>query len=188
MTMEYTLIRSGRRTVSVEVKPDGSLVVRAPYRLPQRKIDSFLREKEEWILKTREKVLKRREEAENTETFSEKELETLKNEARQKIPFLVEEYAKEMGLSYNRISIRAQKTRWGSCSREKNLNFNCLLMLTPESVQRYVVVHELCHLWEMNHSDRFWAHVADYCPDWKEQRKWLKRNGGALIDRLPEEG
>ena len=89
-----------------------------------------------------------------------------------------------MGLRYGNITIKNQLTRWGSCSSLNNLNFNCILMLTPEIIRDYVVVHELCHLKEMNHSKKFWAEVANVMPEYKIYEKWLKENGGALISRL----
>jgi len=91
-----------------------------------------------------------------------------------------------VGVDYGRITIRSQRTRWGSCSAKGNLNFNCLLMLCPEEVRDYVVIHELCHRKELNHSPKFWAEVEKVCPDHARQRKWLKENGGSLIARLPE--
>ena len=87
--------------------------------------------------------------------------------------------------TYSRITIRSQKTRWGGCSAKGNLNFNCLLMLMPQEVRDYVVIHELCHRREMNHSAAFWTEVERYCPDYRLHRKWLKDNGAALIGRLP---
>ena len=94
-------------------------------------------------------------------------------------------FAALVGVTYGRITIRAQKSRWGSCSGKGNLNFNCLLMLCSEDVRDYVVVHELCHRKELNHSPRFWAEVEKVLPGYKVQRKWLKDNGGGLIRRLP---
>ena len=89
-----------------------------------------------------------------------------------------------MGVTVSNITMRNQKTRWGSCSSKGNLNFNCLLMLCPEEIRDYVVVHELAHLKELNHSPDFWAQVAEILPDYKERRKWLGDNGGAMIGRL----
>jgi len=89
-------------------------------------------------------------------------------------------------MSRGKITIRTQRSRWGSCSAQGNLSFNALLLLTPPEVLDYVVVHELCHRREMNHSPRFWAEVERLVPDWKAQRLWLRTNGGALMARLPE--
>ena len=83
-----------------------------------------------------------------------------------------------MGVDYGRISVRQQKTRWGSCSVRGNLNFNWKLALMPEEILDYVVVHELAHRVEMNHSPRFWAVVETVLPDWRERRRWLKQHGG----------
>ena len=104
--------------------------------------------------------------------------------AKQVIPEKVAYYARLMNVTYGRISIRRQKTRWGSCSREGNLNFNCLLMLAPPEVLDYVVVHELSHRLEMNHSARFWAQVAKVIPEYRTPRKWLKEQGGRLMLRM----
>ncbi|MDE6567167.1 MAG: M48 family metallopeptidase, partial [Lachnospiraceae bacterium] len=93
-------------------------------------------------------------------------------------------YARQIGVDYGRITIRNQKTRWGSCSGKGNLNFNCLLMLAPAEIQDYVVVHELCHRREMNHSPRFWAEVAKIMPDYQERRKWLKEHGQEIMRRM----
>ncbi len=113
------------------------------------------------------------------------EIEQLRREAKKVIPGRVAFYAKQMGVSYNRISIRHQKTRWGSCSELRNLNFNCLLMLAPAEVLDYVVVHELCHLKEMNHSASFWKEVERVLPNYRKPQKWLKENGPALMARNP---
>ena len=102
------------------------------------------------------------------------ELQKLADEAVEYIPKRVEHFAKIIGVDYGRITIRNQKTRWGSCSSKGNLNFNCLLMLTPPEVIDYVVVHELCHRKEMNHSKAFWREVEKVIPNYKEYVEWLK--------------
>lgn len=94
--------------------------------------------------------------------------------AKRYIPERVAYWADIIGVTYGRISIRQQKTRWGSCSGEGNLNFNCLLMQMPKEIIDYVIVHELCHRKQMNHSKLFWAEVAKILPDYKERRKALK--------------
>ena len=87
-------------------------------------------------------------------------------------------------LTLNKITIKNLVSRWGSCSTKGNLNFNCLLMLTPDYVIDYIVVHELCHLREMNHSEKFWAEVEKIMPDYQRAELWLKQNGGNLISRM----
>ena len=101
------------------------------------------------------------------------------------IPERVSYFAPQVGVTYGNITIRSQRTRWGSCSSKGNLNFNCLLMLVPREVLDYVVVHELCHRKEVNHSPRFWAEVERILPDYKIRQTWLKDNGSQLIGRLP---
>ena len=109
------------------------------------------------------------------------ELTLLAKQAKQVFPEKVAYYAPKVGVRYGRITIRTQKTRWGSCSSKGNLNFNCLLMLASEEVQDYVVVHELCHLKEMNHSKRFWQEVERVMPNYKVHKKWLKEHGGKIM-------
>jgi len=89
-------------------------------------------------------------------------------------------FCRLMKADCNRIFIRDQKTRWGSCSNRKNLNFNWRLIMAPEEILDYVVIHEICHIKEMNHSEKFWKMVAEYCPDWKEKRNWLNKHGADL--------
>lgn len=90
-------------------------------------------------------------------------------------------YANTMGVRVGRITLRDQKTRWGSCSSLGNLNFNWRLIMAPKEVIDYVVVHEMCHLKQMNHSKLFWNEVKKYCPDYSIYRKWLKDNGKYLV-------
>ena len=116
--------------------------------------------------------------------LSEVEIKKLTKQAKVYIPARVEYFAQIMGVHYDRVTIRHQKTRWGSCSSDKNLNFNCALMLMPKEVIDSVVVHELCHLRHMNHSKAFYEEVYKYCPDYKVWNKWLKDNGNEIISKL----
>ena len=120
-------------------------------------------------------------EAESTEKLTREKVIALAEEALKVIPARVEYFAKVIGVTYGKITIRNQKTRWGSCSSKGNLNFNCLLMLAPPEVLDYVVVHELCHRKQMNHSKAFWLEVEKVLPDYKEARKWLKEEGSQMI-------
>jgi predicted metal-dependent hydrolase len=107
-------------------------------------------------------------------SISSEELEQwLKMQAAQVINVKVKKFSTQMHLAYNRVVIRDQKSRWGSCSCLKNLNFNWRLIMAPEPVLDYVIIHELCHLREMSHSKSFWKLVAQYCPQWHELRSWL---------------
>jgi predicted metal-dependent hydrolase len=175
--MDYQLIRSRRRTVAIQILKDG-VIVRAPMKLPAAVIQAFVESKRGWI----EKKL-----AAQTQVlpgFTQAQLDELTGQAKQELPQKAAQYAALLGVDYGRITVRHQKTRWGSCSGKKNLNFNCLLMLAPERVRDYVVVHELCHLLEMNHSSRFWALVEKRMPDYRDARRWLRTRGKELIDRL----
>lgn len=116
-----------------------------------------------------------------TESAARPTLEAwLRAAARFAIATQVASRAAEMGLAYGRVAIRDQKTRWGSCSRAGNLNFNWRLVLAPSAVLDYVVVHELAHRAEMNHSTRFWRVVAHFCPDYGMHRLWLRKQGAEL--------
>lgn len=184
--LKITVIRSNRKTMTLEVQRTGEVIVRAPLRMPVSQIQQFVKEKEGWIRKHVEEMEKRKESIPQVEPLTAEEMQKLGNLALKVLPERVKLYASQMGVSVGRITIRCQKTRWGSCTREGNLNFNCLLMLAPEAVQNYVVVHELCHRLEMNHSKRFWAEVAKVMPDYKIHQKWLKENGSHLMARRPE--
>ena len=183
MTEQVEIIRSKRKTVTIQIKSDGRVVVRAPMRMSGAAIRQLLEEKSAWIEKHLAQIRRQNESAEPA--FSPEQLRQLAEAARQDLPRRAARFAPLVGVSYVRITIRAQKSRWGSCSTRGNLNFNCLLMLCPEEVRDYVVVHELCHRKEMNHSRRFWLELARVLPEYEQQRKWLKSNGSRLIRRLP---
>ncbi len=101
-------------------------------------------------------------------------------QAKSQIVVETRRVAEKLGVEINRISIRDQKTRWGSCSSRKNLSFNWRLLMAPPAVLRYVITHELTHLEQMNHSKKFWSLVAKRCPDYKTHQKWLKEHGAEL--------
>lgn len=178
--MEYTIIRSRRKTVGITISREGLVVVRAPEFLSRRDIDRFVREKDAWIRRHLQQV-----QALHPEPISASGLEALAREALADLPARAQRYAPIVGVHYEKITIRAQRSRWGSCSSKGSLNFNCLLMLAPPEVRDYVVIHELCHRLEMNHSPAFWAQVKRVCPEYENHKKWLKENGAALIGRLP---
>ena len=181
--MKVTVIRSNRKTVAIQVNSDRSVTVRAPRSASEKDIEEILKKKKAWISKHIEKIkeTKERFEAEPTEKLTREKVIALADEALKVIPKRVEYFAKVIGVTYGKITVRNQKTRWGSCSSKGNLNFNCLLMLAPPEVLDYVVVHELCHRKQMNHSKAFWLEVEKVLPDYKEARKWLKEEGSQMI-------
>jgi predicted metal-dependent hydrolase len=107
--------------------------------------------------------------------------EFYRNRARSFFEETVEEYAEKMEVSYKSITLRNQRTRWGSCSAKENLSFNWRLLMAPEGVAEYVVVHELAHLREKNHNKTFWRIVGEYMMDYKQKAAWLEENSTALI-------
>lgn len=178
------IIKTKRKTIAVEIKRDLSIVIHAPIRMSDDEIQQFIDKKSSWIDKNIEKIKNKQAECSNLGKFTNEEIKSLAEKAKKLISDRAEYYAKTVGVSYGRITIRNQVTRWGSCSSKHNLNFNCLLVLCPLEVLDYVVVHELCHIKEMNHSNRFWSEIERICPNYETHRKWLKDNGGQLIERL----
>jgi predicted metal-dependent hydrolase len=175
----YSLIRSKRKTVAIYILPGGIVQVRAPLRCPKSDIDRFVNQKAAWIER---RVQKSRDIAEQKELnrtqISPQErdelIARLKAEAKVILPQRVAYYADKMGITVGKIRISSAKTRWGSCSSKGNLNFSWRLMLADEAARDYVVVHELAHRLQMNHSERFWAIVAGIIPDWRARKQRLR--------------
>lgn len=179
----YTVIRSKRKTLSLEISPKG-LIVRTPFRVSQKQIESFVCKHDGWIQSRMEKLEKAQKEMPSVEKLTMEEIRDLAERALKEIPERVAYYAPLIGVTYGRITIRNQKSKWGSCSSKGNLNFNCLLMLMPPEVIDSIVVHELCHRKEMNHSDQFYREVLKVFPDYWKWHKWLKDHGPALMMRM----
>ena len=169
--MEYEIIRSKRRTMSLQVKRDGRVIVRAPLKLDVDVIKSFVSKHLDWIKKKQE-LVKNVHVAEN---FDKNQIKTLKEQTKKIVEPMLEKYSSLMGVSYEKVSINSAKTRFGSCSSKKSLNFSFRLALYPYEAVEYVCVHELAHLKEMNHSKKFWQIVERYLPDYKERKKLLKK-------------
>ncbi|MCC8066145.1 MAG: M48 family metallopeptidase [Clostridiales bacterium] len=172
MDIKYTVVRSKRKTMAIQVKEDGQVIVRAPQRVLQRDIEAFVRSHIAWITRTQEKLAAS---GQNRRIITPEERERGRKAAVSFIPERVAYFARRMGVTYGRITIREQKTRWGSCSTAGNLNFNWKLMLVPPDLLDYVVVHELAHRREMNHSPQFWAIVEKELPDYRERRQQLRQ-------------
>lgn len=174
---EYELIRTQRKSLALQVKGDGRVVVRAPLRLPKDTIDSFVMEHRGWIETQKNRV---QELSGKRHVITEQERADGIQKALKIFPERTAFFAERMGVDYGRITVREQKTRWGSCSQKGNLNFNWKLVLMPQEILDYVVVHELAHRKEMNHSARFWAIVKQELPDYQKRRNELKKLGQLL--------
>ena len=183
----YKLARSRRKTIGLEIRPNGELIVRAPLRAPLEAIEKVIHDKADWISKHRKIAAEKSRERErflaDTEPITPKEIDVLANRMLAEFPPRVQKFASLLGVDYGRITVRMQRTRWGSCSSKGNLNFNCLIMLAPREVRDYIIVHELCHRIEMNHSKRFWALVESVMPDYKESERWLDTEGKKVLLR-----
>lgn len=178
----YEIERTRRRTYGITMKPGGDVIVRIPMRGSISYARTMIEDKKDWVCKN---YIRLKDAAPQTlqkdKSDYEKRLEApYRQAAKEYIPKRVRFYADILQVDYGKITIRDQKTRWGSCSSSGNLNFNWRLILAPPKVLDYVVIHELCHRKEMNHSTRFWQYVESIMPDYKEQRKWLKDNGSSL--------
>ena len=169
-TLDYNIIFSNRKTIGLSVK-SGILTVRAPFGTKEKRIQEILKKHESWIKKHIQISL---EKDEKFEGLTNEKIKILKKEAKTYFEFKMKYFSEIMGLKYGRIKITSAKTRFGSCSSDKNICFSYRLMMCPETFREYVVVHELCHLVHMNHSPKFYALLEKYLPDYKERKRRLK--------------
>lgn len=172
--VSYGLIRAQRKTMALKVSEDGTVTVRIPYGVRPEEADRFVEAHVDWI---RKRIAECRERAAARPAYTDREREAGKRLAKELLLKKCRYFAERMGVSYGTVTVREQKTRWGSCSAKGNLNFNWKLVLMPPEILDYVVVHELAHRLQMNHSAAFWAGVGKILPDYRERRQWLKVNG-----------
>lgn len=170
--------------MGISIDKEGEILFRVPLRTSEREIMRTAEEKSHWII-THYLEIHAKKNSRPVSDLSAVQRTALENRykeaARSYIPKRVAYYRDMTGGDYQRIAIRDQKTRWGSCSSKGTLSFNWRLMLAPPAVLDYVVVHELCHLTHMDHSPAFWQAVETVCPDYRELRKWLKEHGDELV-------
>ena len=186
--MYYRLIRSRRKTLSLQVGQDGEVVVRAPLYMSVLQIERFIAEKMPWIEKQRMLQQERNAKFAGVRKMTPEQFARLKKLARKLAAERIAYYAPLAGVSHRvgKLSVRCQKTKWGSCTSDGNISINCLLALAPLEVFDSVIVHELCHLLEMNHSKRFYAHVLRVFPQYRKWNRWLKENGSMLHAMVPD--
>lgn len=169
------VVYTKRKSLGLQVKSDGTVSARVPFRVSDRAVRTFIESHTDWLIRKRAEWMS--PDSGGIRKLPEVETPSGKRQIRQLVTQRVEYYAGLMGISYGRISMRNQKTRWGSCSSDGNLNFNCRLLYVPKELVDYVVVHELAHRRHMNHSPEFWQEVEQYLPDYRELRKRLRQYG-----------
>ncbi|MDE7178557.1 MAG: M48 family metallopeptidase [Lachnospiraceae bacterium] len=182
--LPYEVVYSRRKTCAVSISAEGKITLRLPLRTSESQIRRLLLDKQHWIITHYLEAIKRTA-SRPVSDLTDAQRTALEKRyiaaAKDYFPKRAAYFAPITGGNYQRITIRDQKTRWGSCSAKGTLSFNWRLMLAPPAVLDYVVVHELCHLTHMNHSKAFWALVESACPDYRAHRKWLKEHGQELI-------
>ncbi len=166
----FQIIRSKRKTLCIEVLRDGSVLVRAPFFLSDRAIQTFVKEKEGWIRRQQNKV----KDPPPPEVIPKKDCEILRARAKEIIPERVRFWTEKTGLAYSSIKITSAKRRFGSCNSRNSLCFSLFLARFPIALIDYVVVHELCHTRFHNHSDSFYRLVESILPDFKDREAALK--------------
>ncbi len=170
---EYTVIRSGRRTLSLEITPALAVVVRAPYACSEKQIAAFVQAHTAWLEKHMALQQQRQAAAAARQVTPEQEA-ALRRQAQQVIPERVAYYAARMGLTPAGVRITGARTRFGSCSSQNRLCFSWRLMQYPPQAVDYVVVHELAHIRHHDHSPEFYALVARYMPDYRQRQALLR--------------
>ncbi len=171
--IDYELIRSKRKTLALYVRQDGAVEVRAPLRTKATYIEDFITRKQDWILNSQKKILERNASRKIIELTAKEEAD-YKFQAKEYIKLKCQFFSSRMGIRHGNIKVNSAKSRWGSCNRKGDINFTYRLIFVPEELIDYVVVHELAHIRELNHSADFWSIVEQAMPDYKLRRKRLK--------------
>lgn len=169
--MNYNVVRSRRKTLALEVRRDGEILVRAPQRIAQQTIERFVTEHEAWL---KEASTRQRERALAHPEPDAAEMQRLRELAKKVLPEKTAHYARILGVWPEAITITSARTRFGSCSGRNRISYSWRLMQYPEEAIDYVVVHELCHILHHNHSKAFYDCIETVLPDWRKRRLKLK--------------
>ena len=182
---DVQVVWSTRKTIGLEIDRNRTITVRAPKQLTRQDVCTYIQNKAGWIEKHVHSLEEKQKQAELwlAETITPEELERLKQQAEAVIPGRVAYFSEKLQIPYREIVIDNQKTKWASCRYDGKLMFGCLLMLVPPEVLDYVIVHELCHRKQMNHSRLFWEELERVMPDYRKYKQWLKDYGWYLMDR-----
>ena len=173
--IRISVIRSARKSLGLEVRDANTVLARIPTRVSDRELKAFVENQRGWILEKTEVMAEREEKRKSTPAPPPELLsKTDRMKIQLKIGKRVRHYCEAMGVTVGYVTVKNQKTRWGSCSAKGNVNFNYQLAFLPDELLDYVVIHELAHRRHMNHSRAFWAEVEKYCPDYLERREQLK--------------
>lgn len=172
------IIYSKRKTLCLEIGKNAELIIRAPKRLSESQIYKFIEKKNDWIKSRQAKKIASIAKAHKFASCID--IKISKSDAYNIISQRTKELASIYKFTYNTIKINNAKTRWGSCSAKNNINFTKKIAIIPNNIRDYIIIHELSHTIEKNHSHKFWGIVQSVIPDYKEQQKWLKESGYIL--------
>lgn len=196
---EVVIHRRSVKRLSLRVRDNGVVEMVGPRRVPDAEFERFYLTKQRWVTKQRQSFLLAQAskptlgqqqmllhgniiESQKTGNSASEKTDAYRIYAKQYLHQRLTKLSSETGLMFSRITVRAQRTRWGSCSNKKSISLNWRLVQMPEFVSDYVMIHELCHTEHMNHSQAFWQLVSQHCPRTDEARLWLKANGSQLPD------
>lgn len=173
------IIRERRRTYGLKITDNGQVLIKAPLKVAEKTLREFAAKHIDWIekqLAAREKFL--------ADKFTAEEIEKLFSLAVKDIPLRVQFWAEKLGANYEKIAVRNMVHNYGSCTANGKLTFNCLLMLCPPEIIDCIVVHELCHRLQMNHSAKFYAEILRVMPDYYSRKDWLRNHGDFYLHKL----
>jgi predicted metal-dependent hydrolase len=174
--MEFVRHPRARRYV-IRVRPDGSVRVTLPRWGSRRSAELFAEQQRPWIIRQQARISASRL---NTLHHTAEAIRALRRRAAYELPARLRALADRQGLAVARVSVRNQRSRWGSCSPSGHICLNWRLVMMPDAVRDYVIIHELMHLRRLDHSSRFWKLVAAACPDYERARRWLRENRHTL--------